>query len=835
MHFFVLRGILYRRYKCRGLRLENIQNQKVSDMANSTISVSTRLASNFQEAVFYDLNDPVVYPFSLTPFAVDGEENELAFREAMKSDRLLAIFPEVPDARELPFLPWPLEVSAFDLDERKHFSTGVLVRILKELHLPDGSCRVVVRGIKRISFQSFVQEPGSPVRRVRFRAVEESAQDIRDGELSALRKTLQMSFMELTTLVPGMPEELQINAMNAPTPGRQADVIAETISLTAVERSIILAMDQVKKRMELVAVLINRELEAVRLGIKIQNDVQQTMGESQREFYLREQLRTIKAELGEDTRNPDVVELNKKLEERDLPEEAEAVVRKELGRLDLIPQASPEYNISYTYLNWLLDIPWKVFTEDRLDSELAAEILDEDHFGLEEVKKRILEYLAVLQLKKDDPDRKAPILCLVGPPGVGKTSLGQSIARAMQRNFIRVSLGGVRDEAEIRGHRRTYVGAMPGRMIQNIKRAGSSNPVFMLDELDKLAIDRHGDPASALLEVLDPAQNKSFNDNYIEIGFDLSKVFFIATANVLENIPGPLRDRMEVISLSGYTALEKREIARRYLVPRQIRENALRPSKVKFQLGAIDELINFYTCEAGVRELERVIARVCRRIARKLVSKEWENDAVIRVSPEMARELLGPRKYLIDSAVECRDCGYAVGMAWTGAGGAILPVEVAAIPGGKGNLKLTGSLGKVMQESAETAFTLVRSKAKEWKIPAAFFEKHDFHIHVPDGATPKDGPSAGVTMTMALLSLARGKALKSYLSMTGEVTLHGRVTAIGGLREKCVAALRSGVREVILPEENRKDYDELPDQVKKNMTFHFVSNCNEAAEAAFAK
>ena len=488
---------------------------------------------------------------------------------------------------------------------------------------------------------------------------------------------------------------------------------------------------------------------------------------------------------------------------------------------------------SYTYLNWLLDIPWNVYTEDRLDCAAASEILEEDHFGLDDVKKRILEFLSVLQLKQNDPDNKAPILCLVGPPGVGKTSLGQSIARALERKFIRVSLGGVRDEAEIRGHRKTYVGAMPGRIMQNLKRAGSSNPVFMLDEVDKLARDNHGDPGSALLEVLDPSQNTSFNDNYIEIGYDLSHIFFIATANMLEGIPGPLLDRMEVIRIPGYTSIEKREIAKRYLIPRQIKANGLKASKVKFNAGAIDELISFYTMEAGVRELERVTAQVCRRIARKLVTGEIDPEEVIRISAKTVQELLGPRKYLQDSAVECHDPGYAVGMAWTAAGGTILPIEIAAIPGGKGNLKLTGSLGKVMQESAETAFSLVRSVASEWNVDPEYFNTNDFHIHVPDGATPKDGPSAGVTMTMALLSLIQKKCLKSYVSMTGEVTLHGKVTAIGGLREKCVAALRAGIREVILPEENRKDFEELPDQVKEKLTFHFVKNFREAMKAAF--
>ncbi|MBR7103921.1 MAG: endopeptidase La [Lentisphaeria bacterium] len=801
----------------------------------STISVAG-LGAVLPSALFYDLEGTVVYPYSLTPVTVEGEYNNAVLREAMKKDRSFAIFQTLPEPEELEQLPFETEISSFEIDGVKRFSVGVLVRVLKELNLPDGSSRIVVRGIKRIVFKEFVpansNEENAPLR-VRYSVLDDALGADRDPELLGYKKSIQSAFAELVSMSPGIPEELQMGVANSPSTLRLADTVAEGIALSICEKKVLLGITSVKKRCELITAWLNRELEALRLSIKIQAEVQHNLGESQREFYLREQLRTIKAELGEDTRNPDIIELDRKFQALDLPEEVSHVIQKEMGRLEMIQQASPEYNISYTYINWLLDIPWGVYTEDRLDCVAAAEILDEDHFGLDDVKKRILEFLSVLQLKKDDPDRKAPILCLVGPPGVGKTSLGQSIAKAMDRKFIRVSLGGVRDEAEIRGHRKTYVGAMPGRIMQNLKRAGSSNPVFMLDEVDKLSRDNHGDPAAALLEVLDPAQNKSFNDNYVEIGYDLSHVFFIATANMLDSIPGPLLDRMEIIRIPGYTSIEKREIAKRYLVPRQIRENGLKPAKVKFNPGALDELITFYTMESGVRELERVIAQVCRRIARKLVTGEYSFDEVVRVSAKMVRELLGPRKYLMDSAVECREPGYAVGMAWTAAGGTILPIEITAVPGGKGNLKLTGSLGKVMQESAETAFSLVRSVASEWNVDAAYFNNNDFHIHVPDGATPKDGPSAGVTMTMALLSLVSGKCLKSYLSMTGEVTLHGRVTAIGGLREKTVSALRAGIKEVIVPEENRKDYDELPEQVREKLVFHFVSDFREAVQAAF--
>ena len=804
-------------------------------MDTSTISVGG-MGTILPDALFFNLSETVVYPFSLTPFTVEGDYNKAVLREAMKTDRLLAIFPELPETDDLATLPCSIDLDIFMHEEVEYLRGGILVRVVKELTLPDGSIRVVVRGIKRIVFKEFVPNvklAESVTRKVRYTVLDDGLGATTDPELLGYFKSIQVMFQEYAAMMPGMPEEVPLGAMNAPNVLRLSDMVAEALPLSITEKRFFLAVPSLKKRCELLAGWLNRELIALRLGMKIQNEVQINLGENQREFYLREQLRVIKNELGEDTRNPDIIELEQKFQSQELPPEVASVVQKELGRMELIPQASPEYNISYTYLNWLLDIPWCVYTEDRLDFAAAAEVLEADHYGLEDVKKRILEFLAVLQLKQNDPDSRAPILCLVGPPGVGKTSIGKSIARAMERKFIRVSLGGVRDEAEIRGHRKTYVGAMPGRIMQNLKRAGSSNPVFMLDEVDKLARDNHGDPAAALLEVLDPAQNTSFNDNYIEIGYDLSRVFFIATANMLEGIPGPLLDRMEVIHIPGYTSLEKREIAKRYLIPRQIKENGLRSSKVKFNQGAIDEIISFYTMESGVRELERVFARVCRRLAQKLVTGEIAQDEVVRVSAKMVKDLLGPRKYLQDSAVECLTPGYAVGMAWTAAGGTILPIEITAIPGGKGNLKLTGSLGKVMQESAETAFSLVRSVASEWNVDSEYFNTTDFHIHVPDGATPKDGPSAGVTMTMALLSLISKKCLKSYVSMTGEVTLHGRVTAIGGLREKCVAALRAGIREVILPEENRKDFEELPEQVREKLEFHFVKDFREAVKAAF--
>jgi len=797
---------------------------------NSNISV-TGLGSAGAEssAPFFPMREPIIFPYSLTPLQVE-EDNLPALRRAMEQDRLLAVYPELPDDGELGALPVQITLKLFTFKEKRRSGVGILVRVVKELNFPDGSVRILVRGLKRILCRAIDTEGGVAV--ARSQVCIESNGESEDAENKARQKSVVASFLELAGSLPGLPEELQVAVCNAESPARLADLVADALSLNYAEKVLMLATPDVRKRLDLLGIFMNRELEVMKLGMKIQGEVHRAMSHQQREFFLREQLRTIQQELGEDSRNPDIVEIEERLEKIELPSHVLEVVRKELARLEVIPQAAPEYHISYTYINWLLDLPWLVFTEDRLDCVEAEKVLEADHYGLEDVKQRILEFLAVLQLKPDN-ERKAPILCLVGPPGVGKTSLGKSIARAMNRNFIRVSLGGVRDEAEIRGHRRTYVGALPGRIIQNLKKAGSSNPVFMLDEIDKLANDFRGDPASALLEVLDPAQNNSFNDHYLEVDYDLSRVFFIATANLLETIPGPLRDRMEIIRLPGYTSFEKREIARRYLVARQLKENGLKAKQVKFRLAAVDELIDHYTREAGVRELERSIGQVCRRIARRIVEGKIGAEECVSVTPQLVRELLGARKFLLDEAEAKLGPGCATGMAWTSCGGVILPIEAISLPG-KGGLKLTGSLGKVMQESAEAAFSLVRAHAAEWGVEPAFFADRDFHIHVPDGATPKDGPSAGVSITLALVSLLRNRALRPRLAMTGEITLSGRVTAVGGIREKVIAALRAGIDTVMLPEENRKDALELPDEIKSKLEFHYVSDFAEAQKVAFS-
>ena len=783
------------------------------------------------QARFFDLKEQVVFPHSLTPVIV-GNSNIAALRAAMEDNRLLAIFPEVPERGELESFPVALSMRTFDYGEKSRSATGVLARVVKELKFPDGSQRIVLRGISRI--QCDYLRPDQPdVILVGYHQLPDVESSPESTE--PRRRSVLLAFQELSRLLPNMPEEVQMAVLNAPSAGRFSDTLADALNFSRAEKVLLLSQCEVEKRLDILGILINRELEVLRLGVKIQNEVHEAMGQSQREYFLREQLRTIQRELGEETANPDVFELRKKLSEGNYPEEVEAAVNRELERLELMPQSAPEYHISYNYLLLLLELPWRVFTGDIYDCRNASRILDDDHYGLDEVKQRILEFMAVMQCRHERNEIcRAPIICLVGPPGVGKTSIGRSIARAMGRNFVRVSLGGVRDEAEIRGHRRTYVGAMPGRIIKNLKRAGSSNPVFMLDEVDKLANDFRGDPASALLEVLDPEQNHAFTDNYVELPYDLSKVFFIATANTLDSIPGPLLDRMEIIRLPGYTTFEKREIARRYLIPRQLSETGLEAKSIRFPLPTIDFLVSNYTQEAGVRELERTCARLCRRIVRRKLETADPGDEMLKVDVKLAHELLGARKFRSENSIAShRAPGYAVGMAWTGAGGVILPVEAAMLPGGKGGLKLTGSLGKVMQESAETAFTLVRIMAVKLGIAPELFSGYDFHIHVPDGATPKDGPSAGVTMVSALASLLMNHPLRPRLSMTGEITLQGRVAAIGGLREKVVAALRAGITDVVIPKENAEEYTELPGYIREKIRIHLVGNCHELLNTVF--
>ncbi|MBR7107070.1 MAG: endopeptidase La [Lentisphaeria bacterium] len=780
------------------------------------------------------LADTFIFPHSLASVCLTSEHDISSLDHSMQNERrLLTAYFLMPDGNE------DVDERAgeyFYYDANRFAKIGVLVRVVKDIRLPDNTRQVVLRGLKRIVCQSFGRcKENKSVFVSRYQAHITSDGEDKLPSMLARQHAIRTMFSEYAGVHPMLPEDLRNTVMNAKAPSRMADHIADGVGFSDAEKFLLLTMPELKDRLDYLTILLNRECEVAKLGMKIHAEVQEAMSESQREFYLREQLKSIKAELGEMGGNSDVYALNQRIQASDIPKHVKECIFKELSRLDVLPQNAPEYHISYNYISWLLDIPWNVITEDDLNCARAEAILEADHFGLEDVKKRILEFLAVMQLKKDDDDLRAPILCLVGPPGVGKTSLGQSIARAMDRNFVRMSLGGMRDEAEIRGHRRTYVGAMPGRIVQNLKRAGSANPVFMLDEIDKLAHDFRGDPASALLEVLDPEQNNAFNDNFVELALDLSKVFFIATANVLEDIPSALRDRMEVIKLSGYTAPEKREIARRYLVKRQLQASGLTDKGVRFTQCAIDEIIDGYTREAGVRELDRVIARVCRRIAGKYLSGAYKGKKVISVTAKSVTELLGARRFIKDSVAETPVPGCAVGMAWTGVGGVVLPVETVMIPDGKGELKLTGSLGKVMQESANAALTFVRANAGELGVEQELFTRNDIHIHVPDGATPKDGPSAGITMTLALTSLFTGKPLIKQLAMTGEVTLSGKVTAIGGLREKLVGALGAGMKNILIPQENVKDLEEIPDYVKDKLSIVAVSTIKDALDYGFGR
>ena len=769
------------------------------------------------------LSGTLVFPYALTPLVIDGESSiQLVTRVANGTDKLIALFPEIPpqDENGVP----EINVDTFTMDEKKLSVIGVAGRVVKHVKFPDETDRVLIRGLSRIRVLGFHPEDHSAEVE---RLVEADDDNV---EVSAMTKNAVRQFQEIISYSPNFPEELKIAVLNLQDNTRIVDLIADTINISYAEKLEILTLPSLQERLQLLTILLNREVEVLKLGSEIQTQVHNALGKSQREFFLREQLRTIKEELGEESKNPDIVSIEERLARLNAPPHVVETVKKETERLNMIPQASGEYTIAYNYIDWILSLPWQTYTEDRLDVSEAERILNKDHFGLKDVKERILEFLSVLQLKKD---KKSPILCFAGPPGVGKTSLGKSIANAMGRKFVRMSLGGMKDEAEIRGHRRTYLGALPGRILQGLKKAGVSNPVFMLDEIDKIGSDFRGDPASALLEVLDPQQNSAFNDHFLELDYDLSSVMFIATANMLDTIPPPLLDRMDIITLPGYTPYEKRQIARKYLVPRQMKENGLDGVKLTFPLKSIDRIINSYTREAGVRSLERTIGSVLRKVAKQVVEKKFDPVKDSEITPEDVHKYLGAPRFLADEVSPKPEVGVATGMAWTSVGGTTLQVESIRMSG-KGELKLTGSLGDVMKESALAAFSFIRSRADEFGIDPEVFQKNDFHIHVPDGATPKDGPSAGVTLATAIFSLLTGKPVRNDFAMTGEITLRGRVTAVGGIKEKVIGALRAGVRNIILPEENRKDLENVPDEVREKLTFHFVSDVTRAWELTVA-
>ena len=708
------------------------------------------------------------------------------------------------------------------------YAYGTLGVVLKVFDMPDNSKSAIVQGVERVKLLSFGDaEPyyTAVVDRVKDKPIGD------DLELDALAKNLRNTFTELIQVAPNLTEEHSGMLSNIQKPSRLADRAVSLLTVPNQEKQEVLEELDVKKRVEKTITLLTREIQRIKLGEEIQTEVHDEISKTQREYYLREQMKAIKRELGEDEETVEIKELEDRIKAAGLSEEAEKVAMKELDRLTRIPTQSPEYSVSRTYIEWLADLPWSKSSDDQINVKKAEKILDKDHYGLEKVKERIVEYLAVRNLKQErNPDGvvRCPILCFSGPPGVGKTSLGKSIARAIGRKFVRMSLGGVRDEAEIRGHRRTYIGALPGRIIQSMKKVGTNNPVFMLDEIDKLGSDFRGDPSSAMLEVLDPEQNDSFSDHYLEVNFDLSKVMFITTANYQDAIPPALRDRMEVLDFSGYIEDEKIKIAQRHLIPKQIGENGLTKKEVSLDKAAISELIRSYTRESGVRNLEREIANVLRKVARGMIEKTFKT---IRVTKTKVLEYLGAPRFYSELAERITKPGVVIGLAWTAAGGDILFVESSKMKG-KGILTLTGQLGDVMKESATAALTYVRSHTDILGIAEDFHEKTDVHVHVPAGAIPKDGPSAGVSMFTSFVSLLTGKPVKDKLAMTGEITLRGNVLPIGGVKEKVTAAHRSGIKHIILPEHNKKDLEEIPEHIKKDLNFYFAKEIMDVIDVA---
>ena len=708
------------------------------------------------------------------------------------------------------------------------YSFGTLAVVLKVFDMPDNSKSAIVQGIDRVKILSYKEK--EPYYRAAVQRVADTS-PTDDIELDAMGSNLRQVFGDLIQVAPNLSEEHTGMLSNIQKPSRLADRTVSLLTVSNPEKQEILEELDVKKRVEKAIKILTKEIQRIKLGEEIQTEVHDEISKSQREYYLREQMKAIKRELGEDESQVEIKDIEEAIKEAKMPEEAEKVALKELDRLSKIPSQSPEYTVSRTYLDWLTELPWSVTSEDNINISDAKTILDDDHYGLDKVKERILEYLAVRALKmKKDPEAgvRGPILCFAGPPGVGKTSLGRSIARSMGREFVRMSLGGVRDEAEIRGHRRTYIGALPGRIIQSLKKAGTNNPVFMLDEIDKLGMDFRGDPSSALLEVLDPEQNSTFADHYLEVDFDLSKVMFIATANYQDPIPPALRDRMEIIDFSGYIMDEKVLIAKKHLIPKQVDENGLTKKDVSMDDSAVKELINSYTREAGVRNLEREIANVFRKVARDKIEKKSKK---IKVNKKKVTEYLGAARFYSEIAERTTKPGVVTGLAWTAAGGDILFIEASKMKG-KGNLTLTGQLGDVMKESATAAMTYVRSHTDILGLDENFNEKTDIHVHVPAGAIPKDGPSAGVGMFTSIVSLLTGQSVEDRVAMTGEITLRGNVLPIGGVKEKVTAAHRSGIKTIILPDHNRKDLEDIPEHIKKDLNFHFAKEMMDVVDVA---
>jgi ATP-dependent Lon protease len=745
----------------------------------------------------------VIFPNQTHPFLV-SRPSSLKLLEDVGQSQLIALTAQKNPEEESP-APEGL------------YQRGTAVRILKMLRYPDKSIRVLVQGIARIELQQFSQRDPYFVANV-SRLPEKL---VADREVDALQANLVSQFSKFVSLVPYLPDELQMMAMQVREPGRLTDLVASYLKIAIEELQDLLSTLDVRQRLEKLIVILSREIELLELGHKIQSQVQTELNKNQREYFLRQQLKAIQKELGEtDGRSAEIDDLEKKIEAAGMPEEARKAADKELDRLRMIPPESAEHTVVRTYLDWLVSLPWCISTEDNLDIRHARAVLDEDHYDLEKVKERILEFLAVRQLKRDT---KGPILCFVGPPGTGKTSLGRSIARALGRKFVRLSLGGIRDEAEIRGHRRTYIGSLPGRIIQGLRNAGSNNPLFILDEVDKLGADFRGDPASALLEVLDPEQNSTFVDHYLDVPFDLSRVLFITTANILDTIPHALRDRMEVLELPGYTEEEKLHIVDRHLVPKQLNENGLSGQPIEFTHEAVAEIIRSYAREAGVRNLERELARICRKIARSITEGEAPPE---QITLALLQRYLGAPKYFSEVAERANEPGVATGLAWTPSGGDIIFVESTRMSGKKG-LTLTGSLGDVMKESAQAALSYIRTRAEGLGIAPDFYDKSDIHVHVPAGGIPKDGPSAGVTIAASLASLMTGRPVRSDVAMTGEITLRGKVLPVGGIKEKVLAARRAGIRTVALPRRNEHDLDDIPAELRNEMEIIFVDTVDD--------
>jgi ATP-dependent Lon protease len=783
-------------------------------MKSDDLSVGDRPLSIPAELPILPLRDTVLFPNSFMPLAVARESSVRLIDDAIANGKLIAVFTQRDAAVEEP--------GQTDL-----YSVGTATHIHKMFKLPDGSLRLIVQGLARLTLDTVVST--EPYLRARVHQASEGTNDADRLEIDALARNIKTNFQQVVSLSPLLSDDLQTLASNIVEAGRLADFIASSLTTisTAVKQEVLETLD-IRARMDNLNRLLIKELEVLELGSKIQSQVQSEVGKNQREYFLREQMKAIQKELGEgDDQTKEIEELAEKIEAAGMPETVKKEALRELDRLSKMPAAAAEYTVSRTYLDWLVALPWARRTDEVIDLPHTKAVLDADHSGLDKAKDRILEYLAVRKL---NPEVKGPILCFVGPPGVGKTSLARSIAESLGRKFVRVSLGGMRDEAEIRGHRRTYIGALPGQIIQGLRRAESKNPVFILDEIDKLGADFRGDPSSALLEVLDPEQNSTFRDHYLDVPFDLSEVLFITTANVLDPIPPALRDRMEVLEIAGYTEEEKLKIATDHLVEKQIKNNGLTPELLRFTPDALRQVIRGYTREAGVRNLEREIGSLCRKAARRRAEGD---ESVLEVTPDVVVQMLGAPRFLDEEMEErTKEPGVAIGMAWTPAGGEVLFIEASRMAGG-GSLTLTGQLGDVMKESARAALSWLRNHAREYGVDPDFFKNAEMHVHVPSGAIPKDGPSAGVTMTAAMASELTGRPVRGDVAMTGEITLSGRVLPVGGIKEKVLAARRVGINEVILPKANAKNINEdLTPELRQNLTVHLVSTVDEVLALA---